>query len=89
MLPEADLQRVRRKGLALRAKITNRTFEFEKKSISLTLSMGAVSRGPSADGRTENPKELIDNLLRKLDIMLDQAKHEGGNRVEVDEDTDF
>ena len=89
LLPEGDLQRVRRKGLALRAKITNRTFDFEKSTISLTLSMGGVARGPDSDGGKVNAKELVESFLRKMDVMLDRAKHEGGNRVELDEETDF
>ena len=89
LLPEGDLQRVRRKGLALRAKITNRTFDFDKSTISLTLSMGGAARGPEAAGAKVNVKEVVENFLRKMDVQLDRAKHEGGNRVELDEDTDF
>ena len=39
---EANLQRTRRKGLALRAKISNRNFEIDKNPVALTLSMGGA-----------------------------------------------
>ena len=89
LLPQGDLQTVRRKGLTLRAKITNRTFDFEKNTISLTLSMGGVVRGPGSIGDQVNAKEVAETFLRRMGVMLDRAKHEGGNRVELHEDTDF
>ncbi len=89
LLPQSDLQRVRRKGLALRAKITNRTFDFEKNPIALTLSMGGVARRPRSAADQVNAKEVVEAFLRRLGLMLDRAKHEGGNRVVVDEGTEF
>ena len=87
--PEANLQRTGRKGLALRANISNRTFEIDKDSVALTLSMGGVvwSNGPT--GNQITTKEIGEDFLRRLQIMLDQAKQQGGNRIEVDEETYF
>ena len=87
--PEANLQRIGRKGLALRANISNRTFEIDKDSVALTLSMGGVvwSNGPT--GNQITTKEIGEDFLRRLQIMLDQAKQQGGNRIEVDEETYF
>ena len=87
--PDADYQRTRRKGLALRAKISNRTFEFNKEPITLTLSMGGVVRAPSPAGSQVNTKEVVEDFLRRLNAMLDQAKQQGGNGIVVDEETNF
>jgi len=87
--PEANLQRTRRKGLALRAKISNRTFEIDKNHVALTLSMGGVVRSNGPTGNQITTKEVVEDFLRRLQIMLDQAKQQGGNRIEVDEETYF
>lgn len=87
--PEANLQRTRRKGLALRAKIFNRTFEIDKNHVALALSMGGVVRSNSPTGNRITTKEVVEDFLRRLQIMLDQAKQQGGNRIEVDEETYF
>ena len=87
--PEANLQRTRRKGLALRAKISNRNFEIDKNPVALTLRMGGVVRSKGPTGNQITTKEVVEDFLRRLQIMLDQAKQQGGNRIEVDEETHF
>ena len=78
LLADRDLKDAKRKGLALRAKISNRTFEFNGSSISLTLSVGVVVRTPSSEGSKVNAKEVVEEFLRRLETMLDQAKQQGG-----------
>lgn len=40
-------------------------------------------------GNQITTKEVVEDFLRRLQIMLDQAKQQGGNRIEVDEETHF
>ena len=90
LLPGAELQLGKRKSLALRAKIRARTFEYEKNTISLTLSMGVVARAPSSSADPPvNSKNVVEEFLRRLSSMLDQAKHQGGDRAVDDPDTHF
>ena len=89
LLTDTDLKDARRKGLLLKAKISNRTFEFDSSSISLTLSVGVVARTPSPEGTKVDIKEVVEEFLRRLEAMLDQAKQQGGDKMAEDEDTQF
>ena len=51
--------------------------------------MGGVVRSNGPTGNQITTKEVVEDFLRRLQIMLDQAKQQGGNRIEVDEETYF
>ena len=85
LLPDADLQRVRRKGQELRARIYTRTFPCNGDSVSLTLSIGVVARAPTPEGSRVDLKKVTDEFLKRLGTVLDRAKQQGGDRVDGDE----
>ena len=51
IVPQGDLSKTKRRGLSLRARLLNRQFECGGTQVSLTLSLGGVSRTPSLEGR--------------------------------------
>ncbi|MEE3040097.1 MAG: GGDEF domain-containing protein [Candidatus Latescibacterota bacterium] len=63
ILPEGDLSKAKRRGLTLRARVLNRQFECGGTQISLTLSLGVVSRMPSPEGATVVVKDLVHEFL--------------------------
>ena len=89
LIPKGDLVDGRKRSLALRAGIVSRHFECDDEVISLTLSMGIVARAPSPEGVQIDTKGVVEEFLRRLPLMLDQAKQQGGDRPVEDEDTDF
>jgi diguanylate cyclase (GGDEF)-like protein len=89
IVPQGDLSKTKRRGLSLRARVLNRQFECGGTQVSLTLSLGVVSRTPSLEGATVVLKDLVDDFLRRLEAALDQAKQMGGDRPHEDPETDF
>ena len=89
VMPKTDRDRAKRRSLTLRAKIVTQRFEVEGKPMSLTLSMGIVSRAPSGEGDDIGVKDVTEAFLRKLAIALDTAKQQGGDRSVEDADSHF
>jgi diguanylate cyclase (GGDEF)-like protein len=89
LIPKGELVDGRKRSLALRAGIVSRHFQCDSEVISLTLSMGIVARSPSPEGVQINTKEVVEEFFRRLVLMLDQAKQQGGDRPVEDEDMDF
>lgn len=86
VMPKTNRDRAKRRSLTLRAKIVSQRFEVERNPMSLTLSMGIVSRVASAEGEV---KDVTDGFLRKLAVALDEAKQQGGDRSIEDADSHF
>ena len=89
IVPEGDLTKTKRRGLTLRARVLNRQFECGGTQVSLTLSLGVVSRSPSPPGSNVVVKDIVDEYLRRLEAALDQAKQMGGDRPFEDPETEF
>ena len=89
IVPQGDLTKTRRRGLTLRARVLNRQFECGGSQVSLTLSLGVVSRTPSPAGSSVVVKDIVDEFLRRLEAALDQAKQRGGDRPFEDPETEF
>ncbi|MFC1526942.1 GGDEF domain-containing protein, partial [Candidatus Latescibacterota bacterium] len=77
IVPDADLTKAKRRALTLRARVLNRQFECAGTSVSLTLSLGVVSRSPTPEGDQVQIKELVEEFLRRMGASLDQAKQMG------------
>jgi diguanylate cyclase (GGDEF)-like protein len=89
VMPKNDRDRAKRRSLTLRAKIVSQRFEVESNPMSLTLSMGIVSRVASGEGEEISVKDVTDSFLRKLAVALDEAKQQGGDRSIEDADSHF
>ena len=89
VMPKSDRDRAKRRSLTLRAKIVSQRFEIDGKPMSLTLSMGIVSRVANLEGVEISVKEVIEVFLRKLSTALDDAKQQGGDRSIEDTDSHF
>ena len=89
LLPQEDLPRAKVRSLALRARVLSRPFKCGEGVVSLTMSMGSVSRSPSPSETQVNAKKVIDKILQKLATVLDQAKKEGRDKLIEDEETVF
>lgn len=89
LIPDGDQSVAHRRGLALRARTVSRPFQCRHEPVSLTLSMGSVSRAPSPPGTSVDTKGVIERLLRKLSAALDQAKKQGRDRLYEDPETEF
>ena len=87
VMPKTDRDRAKRRSLTLRAKIVSHRFEIDRNPMSLTLSMGIVSRVPSAE--EVSVKDVTETFLRRLAVALDDAKQQGGDRSIEDADPHF
>lgn len=88
IIPDADPSRAKRRSLTLRARVLNAQFVCTGTPISITLSLGVVSRAPTEDG-DPNIKEIVDQFLARLEAALDQAKQLGGDRPYDDPEVNF
>ena len=88
MIPDADLSRAKRRSLTLRARALNAQFMCGGSQVPITLSLGVVSRAPTADG-DDVVKEVVDRFLSRLEAALDQAKQMGGDRPYDDPEVNF
>tara|TARA_B100000686_G_scaffold352205_1_gene453378 strand:+ start:1784 stop:2416 length:633 start_codon:yes stop_codon:yes gene_type:complete len=86
LIPSADLNACKRRSLHIRAKVSNNQFDCAGTQISITISMGAVSRLPSAQ---KNIKQIVEQFLVKLEAALDKAKAMGGDRMYEDPEVVF
>ena len=89
MIPQADLAKAKRRSLLLRAGALNRQFACSGTQVSLTLSLGIVSRAPPQEGADLNVKDVVEEFLRRLAAALDQAKQLGGDRPYEDPEINF
>ena len=89
IVPEADLNRTKRRALTLRARVLNRQFDCGGTSVPLTLSLGVVSRAPATEGQEGDVKAVVEEFLRRMEAAMDQAKQMGGDRPVEDPETTF
>ena len=89
LIPQGDLQKAKVRSLAMRARVLSRPFKCGEGVVSLTMSMGSVSRSPSPSETQVNAKKVIDKILQKLATVLDQAKKEGRDKLIEDKETVF
>lgn len=89
IVPDADLNKTKRRALTLRARVLNRQFDCGDSTVPLTLSLGVVSRAPKPDGEASDVKGVIDEFLRRMEAAMDQAKQGGGDRPVEDPETTF
>jgi diguanylate cyclase (GGDEF)-like protein len=89
IVPDADLAKAKRRALTIRARVLNRQFDCGDASVSLTLSLGVVSRSPSPEGAQVEIKEVVEEFLRRMEAALDQAKQMGGDRPVEDPEVSF
>lgn len=74
LLPELEIHQAQQAAEKIRGLIAGQIIEFEKQSITVTISLGVSEL---ADG------EPLDQLLARVDKALYQAKEGGRNRVRV------
>ena len=89
MIHNADLAATKRRSLMFRARIISRKFDCVGTQVPLTLSLGVVSRAPSAEGAEISVKEVVEAFLSRLSVALDEAKQQGGDQQYVDEEINF
>ena len=89
LIPGGHLPQAKKRALAMRARLVSRPLKIGAEGVSLTLSLGAVSRSPTAPGDSMDAKHIIEQVLRKLVAALDAAKREGRDRLHEDEETEF
>lgn len=87
IIPDADPAVAKRRSLTLRARVLNAQFECGGTHVSITLSLGVVSRAPTETD--ENVKGTVDQFLNRLEAALDQAKQLGGDRPCDDPEVNF
>jgi diguanylate cyclase (GGDEF)-like protein len=74
VLPETTLEGARSTGERVRAMVAERSFQFEERAFNITVSIGIAA--------TNGEEPLTPNdLIRRADEKLYQAKHAGRNRV--------
>jgi diguanylate cyclase (GGDEF)-like protein len=74
VLPETTLEGARHTGERVRAMVAERSFQFEERAFNITVSIGIAA--------TNGEEPLTPNdLVRRADEKLYQAKHAGRNRV--------
>lgn len=88
LIPGADLATGKRRSLVLRARTVSRRFSCLDTEVALTLSMGIVAVVPPLKNRP-GLKEAVENILARLEVALDKAKQQGGDRGVEDAHTDF
>lgn len=86
LIPGADLNTCKRRSLTIRARVSNNQFDCAETQVSVTLSMGSVSRLPSAK---QNMKDIVEEFLRRMEFAIDKAKEMGGDRTYEDPDVVF
>ncbi len=89
VVPNADLNKTKRRSLTLRARVLNRQFDCGGSQVPITLSLGVVSRAAAAEGDDTGVKEVVEEFLRRLEAALDQAKSMGGDRPYDDPEINF
>ena len=74
VLPETTVEGARNTGERVRAMVAERSFQFEERAFNITVSIGIAA--------TNGEEPLTPNdLIRRADEKLYQAKHAGRNRV--------
>ena len=89
VVPQADLNKTKRRSLTLRARVLNRQFDCLGTQIPITLSLGVVSRACSAESVKAPVKDVVEQFLSRLEAALDQAKQMGGDRPYDDPEINF
>ena len=68
----------------IRARLVSRHFQYGDDAVSLTLSMGVTMQTPEPAGSATKAKEVVEDLLKRMDIALDDAKKQGRDTVVED-----
>ena len=89
VVPNGDLNRTKRRALGLRARVLNRQFDCLGTQVSITLSLGVVSRAGVGTGADKPVKDVVEQFLSRLETALGQAKQMGGDRPYEDPEINF
>ena len=90
VVPQADLNKTKRRSLTLRARVLNRQFDCLGTQVPITLSLGVVSRASTPEGIQVPVKDVVEQFLSRLEAAaLGQAKQMGGDRPYDDPEINF
>ena len=89
LIPDADLNRVKRRSMMVRARVQGQTVEGAEARVAVALSLGAVSRAPGQADDDASGEEVAVEFLRRLETALDQAKQMSGDLLYSDPETRF
>ena len=84
IVANGDAASAKRRTRQIRARVVARHFQCGGDAVSLILSMGVTTQAPEPAGTETKVKAVAEDLLKRMDIALDEAKKQGGDTVVED-----